>query len=132
MNPRTLDYTYYDHRWSNNHNGGIVHSWYLADEGTLVFDGTNSKGDPVKVIRQKLLGVVYFVDAITSPDIIKAQFGSSFHERVPSLRDVEDVANIGTILYPEGLLYPENLNWWEYLLFGAIHYAKETILVSLP
>lgn len=107
-------------------------SWYLEDKRITVFDGTNSKNIPAKIMMSKLLGVVYFTDDQLLLEDIKALHGSSIYERVPFYKDLNFEYNIGYMLSPEGLMYPENASWWEYLLFGAIHYAKETVLVVSP
>ncbi len=97
-----------------------------------VFDGTNSRNISVKVSREKLLGVVYFADDFVLVDDLKAQLGSSFHERIPSLDEIKYIDNVGYMLHPEIFMNSENTSWWEYLLFGAIHYAQETAIVVSP
>ncbi|GHO48962.1 hypothetical protein [Ktedonospora formicarum] len=120
--------------WCGEWHAPLIANLYVAeenhqDEKTVVFNGNNAQNMLLKVYREKILGMTSFVDDGLMLDDIIAAWGANYRERIPTEKEVEYLDGVGYTLHSETLNTIQNPNWWEYLIFGAIYYAKEIVLM---
>jgi hypothetical protein len=109
-----------------------ITDWFFAGPREAVFNSKNMYGESVQVTAEKVFGRASFKDWSLTFDQIKERLGSDIDKRLPSVDALEPASWGGEISIGLDKLDPTRRSWWETLLIGALHYAKETVILVAP